>query len=257
MSKTTKIVIGVVVAVLVAVTAGPFVYIHFIESKAPAPLALSTGTPTPVAATVAPAGTTVAGATTVDGALTSTAAAAGTGDPSTFSADGTWAPNASSIVGYRVKEKLFGQSAEAAGRTSKVTGSMTIAGTTVSKASFTADMTTVKCDQSGRDDQFQGRIMQTSKYPTATFELTSPIELATIPADKTPLTVKATGILTLHGTTKAVTIDIGAQRNGTTIEVNGSVPIVFADYGVGNPSGGPATTEDHGVLEFLIVFAKG
>ena len=44
-------------------------------------------------------------------------------------------------VGYRVPEVLFGQSTEAAGRTTRVTGTMTIDGTTVEDATFTADLT--------------------------------------------------------------------------------------------------------------------
>jgi hypothetical protein len=39
--------------------------------------------------------------------------------------------------------------------------------------------------------------------------------------------------------------------------VNGSIPVVFADYGISNPSGGPATTEDHGILEFLVKLTHG
>ena len=232
MSKRLKIVVGVVAVVLLSVTVGPFVYIHFIQDKAPARLALSTDT---AATTTQPA---------------SDAAS------STFSALGSWKAPDASVAGYRVKEVLFGQSTEAAGRTSKVTGTMTIDGAGASKVDISVDMASVKSDQSQRDDQYRGRIMQTTKFPTATFSLTSPISLATIPADKTPVSSKATGNLTLHGTTKAVTVDIKSQRNGAKIEVNGSLDIVFADWGVSNPSGGPATTEDHGVLEFLLVFSK-
>ena len=54
--------------------------------------------------------------------------------------------------------------------------------------------------------------------------------------------------------TKSVTFSLKAQRNGSAIEVNGSIPITFADYNVDNPSGGPAQVGDNGELEFLIVF---
>lgn len=36
--------------------------------------------------------------------------------------------------------------------------------------------------------------------------------------------------------------------------MNGTIPVKFADYKIDNPSGGPVTTEDHGVVEFLLVF---
>ncbi len=78
--------------------------------------------------------------------------------------------------------------------------------------------------------------------------------LSSVPTDDRVVDAQATGDLTLHGVTKRVTFSLKAQRDGANIKVNGTIPIVFADYQIDNPSGGPATTEDHGVLEFLVVF---
>jgi hypothetical protein len=47
-----------------------------------------------------------------------------------------------------------------------------------------------------------------------------------------------------------------AQRNGDQLEINGSLDIQFADWGIPNPSIGPISTEDHGVLELLIILAR-
>jgi polyisoprenoid-binding protein YceI len=120
--------------------------------------------------------------------------------------------------------------------------------------SLVADMTTVSSDEGRRDAQFQGRIMDTVRFPTATFELTSPITLPS--ADATTANVEATGDLTLHGTARSVTFELSARRTGGTIAVSGTIPIVFADYGIPNPTFGPVTTEDHGDLEFLVSFTK-
>jgi polyisoprenoid-binding protein YceI len=98
--------------------------------------------------------------------------------------------------------------------------------------------------------------MDVHDYPTATFKLTQPIDLGALPADGVTVSVPATGQLTLHGTTKTVTTTIAAKRTGGTIEVNGTIPVVFADYGIPNPTFGPATTEDHGEIEFLVAFTK-
>ena len=119
---------------------------------------------------------------------------------------------------------------------------------------FTADLTKVTSDQANRDGQFQGRIMDTAKYPTATFALTAPIDLGSVPADRTQITVKAVGNLTLRGQTKPVTFVILAQRAGATISANGTIPIVFNGYQIPVPSFGPAQVEDHGELVFLINF---
>jgi hypothetical protein len=61
----------------------------------------------------------------------------------------------------------------------------------------------------------------------------------------------------MHGTTKSVTFTVQARRSGSTISISGSIPIVFADYGISNPSGGPATTSNNGTLEFLLNLSHG
>jgi polyisoprenoid-binding protein YceI len=226
--KSTYLV-GIPVIVLLALVGGPFVYINFIRDDAPPPLSL-------------------------DDATSSTARGSASTAPATL--DGTWTVTDGTTVGYRVQEVLFGQSATAAGRTSDVTGQLTLTGTTVPAATFTVDMTTVKSDQSNRDNQFQGRIMDTARFPTATFTLSEPIVLDALPKDRREVTARATGDLTLHGTEKSVTFPLKAVRNGGTITVNGTIPINFPDWGIPNPSGGPASVGDDGELEFLVAFTK-
>lgn len=169
---------------------------------------------------------------------------------------GTWAVAEGSEVGYRVKEILFGQDSEAVGRTSEITGSFTIDGNSLTEGSFEVDMASVTSDQSRRDGQFKGRIMEVETYPTATFELTEPMNLSQINDQQTQGEATATGNLTVHGVTKEVTFDIKGIRNGGQIQITGSIPIVFADYNIDNPSGGPAQTEDSGLLEFALNFEK-
>ena len=118
-------------------------------------------------------------------------------------------------------------------------------------------MTTVTSDESRRDGQFNGRIMETGTFPTATFKLTQPIDLGSIPAVGVQKTFQATGDLTLHGVTKTVTFQLTARHAASTIQVAGSIPITFADWNIGNPSfGGVVTTEEHGVLEFALNFTQ-
>jgi polyisoprenoid-binding protein YceI len=174
--------------------------------------------------------------------------------PAVGSIEGTWRPTTASQFGYRVNELLAGQSATAVGRTNTVTGSMAITGTTVTAVDLTVDMASITSDESRRDNQFRGRIMDVQRFPTAMFKLTSPIELGAV---GDAVTTRATGALTLRGTTKPVTVDLTGRRNGARIEVSGTFPIVFAEWGIPNPSFGPARTEDRGVMELLAVFERG
>jgi polyisoprenoid-binding protein YceI len=133
---------------------------------------------------------------------------------------------------------------------------MTVSRTKVTAASFTVDMTSVTSDEARRDEQFDGRIMEVSTYPAATFTLTEPIDLGSILANGVKRTVEATGDLTLHGVTKSVTFDVTGRRNGSIVQIAGSIPITFADYDISNPSFPPVvTTEEHGELEFALAFA--
>jgi len=229
--------IGVLV---VLAAAGPFVYIHFFNGSTPAALSLSPGSSSPDASTPA----TAAGTATADTGASGTVA-------------GSWAAGSGSVVGYRVNEVLLGQNTTAVGRTTSVTGHLSISGSTVTAADFSVPMATVHSDKSQRDAQFDSRIMDVSQYPTGSFTLTSPIDLAPLPAGGVIKDYTAHGRLTLHGTTRPVTFTLTAERKGAQIEVAGDIPVLFADYNIANPSfAGFVTTQDHGLLEFLLVFSK-
>ncbi|HTA10343.1 MAG TPA: YceI family protein [Streptosporangiaceae bacterium] len=232
--------IGGLAALAIVVIGGTWLYIHVIEGPAPAPLSLKPR------ASSGP-GTSSTG--------TSSTGSSSTGSSSTVA--GTWRVATGSVVGYRVNEVLAGQNNVAVGRTSAISGTMTISGTTVTAASFTVQMATIKSDQSERDTQFNGRIMDTATYPTGTLTLTSPIALGSLPGDDVVRTLHATGNLTLHGHTRSVTFTLQAERTAAGIEVSGSIPVLFADWGIANPSFGSfVTTQDHGLLEFLIRFGR-
>ncbi|HEX8858258.1 MAG TPA: YceI family protein [Actinomycetes bacterium] len=221
--------IGMAVVAVLAV-GGPFVYIHLVEGNAPKPLAVTSSSP----------GAQAGGPTSPAGS------AAGI--------DGIWKAASGSQAGYRVDEVLFGQNSVAVGRTSQVSGQLTIQGSTVSAADLTVDLSSVQSDRTPRDNQFRGRIMDTATYPTASFKLASPIRLGSVPAQGATVSAKAAGQLTLRGTTRTVTTDLTARRSGGSIQVSGEIPVTFSDWGIPNPSFGPVTTEDHGTIEYLVVF---
>jgi polyisoprenoid-binding protein YceI len=239
--------IGAIVVLVVLGVGGPFVYIHFFNGSTPAALSLPTASSS---VSSSPGGTT-----TPSGTAAASTAASG-------SLAGAYRVGSGSVVGYRVNEVLLGQSTTAVGRTTSVTGHLTIAGSTATAAAFSVPMDTVHSDKSERDGQFDGRIMDVSQYPTGTFTLTSPIVLAPLPATGVIKSYTADGKLTLHGVTRTVTFTLTAERStakdgSTQIEVAGDIPVLFSDYNIQNPSvGGFVTTQDHGLLEFLLVFSK-
>lgn len=226
-------VVGVAVIVVLAATLGPYVYIHFIEGPAPSKLELPKTSST-------------------------TSTSSGTATTSSSSLDGVWNVGTGSQAGYRVQEVLVGQNATAVGRTSKIWGSLTIAGSTVTKATFTVDMASVVSDQSQRNARFDGPIMNVSQFPTATLALTAPIDLGTIPAEGAQAHYNATGTLDMHGVAKSVTFPVTAERTGSGIDVLADIPITFSEWDIANPSiGGFVTTANSGTLEVLVHLTQG
>jgi polyisoprenoid-binding protein YceI len=226
--------VGAIALIALAALLGPYVYIHFIEGPAPAKLELPTSS-----------GTTTS---------SSAPGAAAT----TTSLNGSWNVGTGSMAGYRVQEVLIGQNATAVGRTSKIWGSVTIAGSTVTKATFTVDMASVASDQSERNARFDGSIMDVSKYPTATLTLSAPIDLGSIPAEGAVAHDNAAGILVLHGVTKSVSFPVTAERSGSAIAVLADIPIRFSEWNIANPSiPGFVTTANTGILEVLLHLTQG
>ncbi len=173
--------------------------------------------------------------------------------------DGDWVVSVDDpeqvFVGYRVLELFGGDTIkkEAAGRTSLVEGTMTVDGSTVTAASFTADLTGLESDSSRRDGVVQGSVLDTATFPEATFELTEPVELGDV-TQGSEVTASATGELTVHGVTQEVTFELTARWDGATISVAGSTPVVFADYEIEAPNTPAVAVDDEGTVELQLTF---
>lgn len=244
--RTVGWIVGGIAALLTALVVGPWVYVTFLNDDQPEKLSLDSAPSAAASSTTPSAGVTSAAATA--------SASAAPGD-TPASLDGEWAVGPGSVVGYRVKEVLFGQSTEGVGRTNDVTGDLSVAADSVTKAEFVADLTTVKSDKSQRDGQFRGRIMDTDTHPKATFTLTAPIAVPADARSGSEFGGKATGELTLRGKTKTVSFDIAGKASGAGFDVTAQIPIIFADFEIPDPSGGPAKVGDEGVLEVLLKLA--
>jgi polyisoprenoid-binding protein YceI len=181
------------------------------------------------------------------------------------SMDGAWIINTSlgnfgdysnSWVGYRVQEQLGGIGANTAvGRTPGVSGSLTLSGATITATTITADMAGLVSGDPNRDGQLQRQAIETDLFPTATFTLTKPIDLGSIPPDGQTVAVTATGSLTLHGVTRTADITLQAERQGGIIAVTGSLPIVFSDYSIQRPTSfAVLSVDDHGTMELHLLF---
>ena len=141
------------------------------------------------------------------------------------------------FVGFRVAGGALAASARRppSGARPTVTGTITFDGTTLTAATIEADMTAITTNDSRRDDHVQDAL-ETGEFPTATFTLTEPIDLGDAVNTGAPVSVEATGDLTIHGVTTPVTLPLEAQLVDGTIVVVGSLDIALSTYGVEAPS---------------------
>jgi len=167
------------------------------------------------------------------------------------------------VAGYRVREQLaFLQApSDAVGRTSEITGSATITGTedalSVSTASFTVDVQSLKSDQQTRDQRIQILGLESARFPTATFLLSTPVALPGDAASGVDLRLSLTGALTLHGTTRTVTIPVQARLTGSEIEVVGSLAFPWDEFDMQAPDvGGFVTVDPTATMEFELFLAR-
>ncbi len=197
---------------------------------------------------------------------TTTSTTSGSDEASTL--EGTWTVDTtvgsfdqdftSTWAGYRIEEELAGFGANtAAGRTPGVAGDFIVEGTEVTTVSVEVDMATLVSDDERRDNQMTGRGLETDTFPTATFELTEPIDLGTLPADGETVTFQAGGDLTLHGVTGPVTVELEATLVGDLVTVVGRTDVALADYAIEPPVGfSVLSVAEVGELEFQLFFSR-
>jgi len=155
----------------------------------------------------------------------------------------TLRPADGSFVGYRVDETLAGIGLNTAvGRTGDVKGVVATAGGRIVAARFEIETGRLRSDEARRDEALRLRGLETDRYPKAGFVLGEPVRIAP--------RFTARGRLTLHGRTRSVRVRLQSRRSGVGIDLAGSTPIEFSDYGMEPPSvAGVASVRDHGKME--------
>ncbi|MGW6376575.1 YceI family protein [Rhodococcus sp. NPDC055112] len=223
MSRRWWIVGAIAVVAVLALVAGPWVYGTWIaEDDAPAASVSTSG--------AKPAIGDVNGRWVVDAGI----------------------PPNETAAGYTVHEILNGASVTVVGTTGEVSGSATVEADKLTAGEITVQVASIATDDPRRDGQFDGNVMSTSQFPTATFVVDGPVDLSGLPSDGTTGTVTATGTLTIKGVARPVTVDVEVLRSGDALVASGSIPVTWTDFGVQPPSLGFVTVDESGTVDFLV-----
>jgi polyisoprenoid-binding protein YceI len=228
----------IVVAFLVA-------YFVIFPTSSPKPFKLtSTALTSTAGATVSTAGTTAA-TSSASQSLSSSELA------------GSWKVVSGSQAGYRVREKLafLPAQSDAVGRTSQITGAATFAESkgmiTITAASFDVAVNTLKSDRSMRDEKIHEIGLESSRYPTATFALSTPLVVTSTALKGNVTHVSVTGTFNIHGTSRKETVPVEISLSGSTFDAVGSLTFPWSEFGMTAPSlGGFVNVTEHATMEF-------
>jgi polyisoprenoid-binding protein YceI len=174
----------------------------------------------------------------------------------TGSLDGSWAAAAGSLAGFRVRESAFGMSNDTVGRTSAVTGTAVIAGDQVTGGAFSIGLTSMKVG--GKAQPQFAKSLDTTKDPVATVTLTRPVTLKAAFASGATVTERVAGRLTMHGISRPVVVTVSGRRDGSALQVAGSIPVTFSRWGIRGPQsfGFLASIASSGIAEFLLILHR-
>jgi len=175
---------------------------------------------------------------------------------------GGWTVATGSTVGYRVREQLGSLPApdDAVGRTTAVTGSITLVesggNVAASGADFKADVSAMTSDKARRDNYIRTHGLETAQFPQATFVSTKDIAVPASAEKGQAESVTATGKLTIHGVTKLVSIPLNVQLSGSQIQVVGSLTFPFSEFAMTPPSiGAFVSVQNNATLEFSLILS--
>ncbi len=163
------------------------------------------------------------------------------------------------FAGFRINEELARVGAKTViGRSPGVSGTLEISGTSITTVDILVDMTQLITDSSSRTSALRGQSIETGQFPEASFVLTEPIDIGSVPADGVEITMSATGDFTIHGVTRPETLELTALVKGDTIIVFGQLgPVLLADYDIGLPSAAVVlSVEDNALIELQLFFRK-
>jgi polyisoprenoid-binding protein YceI len=241
--RTALFAIGGGIALIVV--AFLLVYFVIFPTSSPKPFRL-TSTPSSTASTAATTSSAPPSATTGSG-LT-----------------GSWKVVSGSEAGYRVREKLafLPAQSDAVGRTSQISGGATFSeskGTlTIAAASFDVSVDTLKSDRSVRDEKIHEIGLESNRYPTATFAISTPATVSASALKGTVAHVSVTGTFNIHGTPRKETIPVEMSLSGSTFEAAGSLTFPWSEFGMTAPSiGGFVNVTEKATMEFDLRLQRG
>ena len=103
-----------------------------------------------------------------------------------------------------------------------------------------------------RDNRMRGRILETARFPEIVFELRRLTgDLSRLRPGES-FSVQIVGDLTVHGRAARVQLPVDVYVFGDHVEIAGSFPLNWKDYGMRDPSIGPIRVKEPMLVDFRL-----
>jgi polyisoprenoid-binding protein YceI len=166
-----------------------------------------------------------------------------------------------SEVKYVVREKLarLPASSDAVGTTNAITGDLFLStqglATTV-MSTITVDLTKLKTDEALRDNFVRQSVLQTGRFPMATFtaEAISGFPANYVDGSEASLTIS--GTLTIHGVSKPVQWAVKARHSGAILTGIADLDFNMTDFGITPPNVQVAKAENGVHLQITLLMKQ-
>ena len=166
--------------------------------------------------------------------------------PADSTADGEWAIARGSLAGFRCQVSVLGRTTSLVGQSDALFGSIQVAEGAVEAGSFRINLASLRI--LGKPNAVLNHMIDTPRYPFATFVLDEPISMDASPSMHVTYRAPANGSLTMHGQTRPVSFTFAARWTGEMLEGAGSIAIRFSDWNLR----APLEVKNHGAIDFTL-----
>ena len=108
-----------------------------------------------------------------------------------------------------------------------------------------------------RDEKIRSIGLESERYPTATFVLSSSVSVPASALSGHVAHVSATGVFNIHGTARRLTVPLELTLAGSDLEAAGAVTFPWSEFGMTAPSvGGFVNVTETATMEFDLRLAR-
>jgi polyisoprenoid-binding protein YceI len=157
---------------------------------------------------------------------------------------------------YVVEETLSGLPSTAVGTTTDVTGEIYLTSDGLYdgiESKFMVDLSTLKTDESRRDNYVRSNVLQTNRFQFAEFVIDSVDAFPTDYVEGEEASLSLSGTMTIRGVSQPMTFTVLARQAGDTLTATADAQFNMSDFGIDPPQVAIAKAKDGVTLQVVLI----